>query len=78
MKTIKDDPGAFWADGGWAFLDIEGGDGEGSDDEDPEDAESDFAPSNASSEEEEVWISMLAAAQLQLFQAAAVCVKLQL
>lgn len=49
MKTITDDPGAFFETGGWSFLDPESGsEGEADDDESEEDEvyEPRYAPKN--------------------------------
>ena len=53
MKTITDDPEAFFETGGWTFLDPESGsEGErGSDEEDSE--EDEYAPTDLDDEEED-------------------------
>ena len=50
MKTIVDDPEAFFEDGGWTFLDGQSDDEQGEEEEDSEDEE--FAVSGSDEEEE--------------------------
>ncbi|KAK9824573.1 hypothetical protein WJX72_011424 [[Myrmecia] bisecta] len=51
LKSIQEDPEGFIAEGGWSFLDQEGGDSEGEAGEESED-DAEFAPSGSEEEAE--------------------------
>lgn len=52
MKTITDDPKAFFETGGWTFLDPESGSEGGGDNDDESSADEQYEPSDLDSEEE--------------------------